>query len=419
MSLHLVGLASGFYTRNEAIMSQCLPKGFSMFFFRAICNMLTSTLFLSTLPACTFINKQSTTDKKTVNLAQSAVRYQSIGNCWAYAVIGWIESLNMRTNPGQTQLNLSESYLTYRMFEKQLLTDLELKSIDGAGSWEESVTLLLRYGVMLEGEFIPKEADINKSLQQEKALKTLNESLKSGPLSKDRSSAMVRIELDRAFEVKLDMVESRIIKAQDLVIGRSNTGRTIALSSQLERWQVLRWDSISGTPPESSNRPVKFTSTHTDMLARAKKAMGAGYPVVIAWFVDFNALGDDGVFSSETLKNRGPGKQGYHMVVAEDYVATGVNPETGIEFASGEGQTTDEMRTLAEKFGVIESFLVKNSWGGLGRDDRSSYLRDGAGGYHRLNGDYLFSWVNMTGASASEQGTLVTALYEMVLPPGF
>jgi aminopeptidase C len=52
----------------------------------------------------------TTTDDVT-DIKNSAVKNQSIGNCWVYATIGWAESLHL-TQTGK-ELNLSESYVTY------------------------------------------------------------------------------------------------------------------------------------------------------------------------------------------------------------------------------------------------------------------------------------------------------------------
>src|SRR4051794_36661558 len=58
----------------------------------------------------------STDDITSVN--QSAVKRQSIGNCWLYATTSWLEALNKaQTN---VELNTSESWLTYWHWYEQL-----------------------------------------------------------------------------------------------------------------------------------------------------------------------------------------------------------------------------------------------------------------------------------------------------------
>ena len=61
-----------------------------------------------------------TSSLDTVNIPHSSVKWQSIGNCWAYAALGWVESMLLR-GPELVQPNFSETYVTYPHYELQLM----------------------------------------------------------------------------------------------------------------------------------------------------------------------------------------------------------------------------------------------------------------------------------------------------------
>jgi hypothetical protein len=154
-------------------------------------------------------------------------------------------------------------------------------------------------------------------------------------------------------------------------------------------------------------------------LRRAMRAMNAGYPVVLNWFVDFNAMTPEGVFDLKKLQEAGVGRQGYHSTVLEDYLAKGFDPVTNTYFETPEGEVSDLMKTAAVSYGALTSFITKNSWGGSERIDRSSYFRDGEKGYHKLQADYLFAFIPQYNEETQAFEGFTTGINSLIVPPGF
>src|SRR5688500_6795554 len=138
----------------------------------------------------------------------SKVKRQSIGNCWLYAVTSWLEALNKEATG--TELNTSESWLTYWHWYDQIANGQVGDEISTGGSYGTGVDLITRYGVMKEGDFIPDESDDEMSNTQKTALDAMNASLKTGVLkdpAKRRDRALVRAELDKAWNLSPEMRE--------------------------------------------------------------------------------------------------------------------------------------------------------------------------------------------------------------------
>ena len=142
----------------------------------------------------------STDDITSVN--QSAVKRQSIGNCWLYATTSWLEALNKAAT--NVEVNTSESWLTYWHWYEQLANGRAGGEIETGGGWETAAGLIARYGVTLEKDFIKAEAESEMSSRQSSALNAVNLSLKSGAL-KDavarRDKKAIRKELDAAWQL--------------------------------------------------------------------------------------------------------------------------------------------------------------------------------------------------------------------------
>lgn len=377
---------------------------------------IVSTVFFS---ACGVeATDQMGSSVKVVDIPQSQVKWQSIGNCWVYAAVGWIESQVLK-HTGQ-ELNISESYLSYRYFESQLMSGRIMTEVRTGGFWQESKRLVLTYGLINEGDFIPAEGDNTFSAAQDRAVKYLNNSLQNGFLKDDRSAAMVRAELDAAFGVNLADVQSKIYKASDLVLGLNPDGSLKTIDSEIRGWNRVNFPIDYVNYPSESELPVvkgSLTSAQKNILQRVKRALNDGHPVVMNWWVDFNGLDENGIFSLENVVEKGSGRQGYHQTVIEDYVVSGVNLETGESFFFGEGDVTFEQKRIAELYGEIEYFVIKNSWGGAERLNRPSYARFGEKGYSRLEASYLFGWMKQ-----EEDGEFQGAemgLGGFILPAGY
>ena len=132
---------------------------------------------------------------------QSKVKRQSIGNCWLYATSSWLEALNKGASG--VEMNTSESWLTYwHWFEQIANGTMWGEEISTGGSYDVAASLLNRYGVVLEKDFIAAEAESEMSNRQSSALAAINASLKSGALKDEnarRDRKLVRAELDKAW----------------------------------------------------------------------------------------------------------------------------------------------------------------------------------------------------------------------------
>ncbi|MEN9826822.1 MAG: hypothetical protein RI953_2567 [Pseudomonadota bacterium] len=369
------------------------------------------------------VTPTSSSSLETVNIPHTSVKWQSIGNCWAYAALGWAESMIIRA-PNLASPNFSETYVTYRHYELQL-RDPYMQELQTGGSFQEAAEIINRYGLVNEGDFIPGEANLSKSDRQKTATNYLNESLKTGPLSTSRSLDVIRSELDAAFGVNLEKIEDKIISASSLKVGVGR-GETAPLDEVMNSWREISWPiSYNEYPYDGGEEPKprwsgKLTEPQVRVMRRVMRAMNAKYPVVVNWFVDFRAMNQDGVFDLETLQqNKGTIRQGYHSTVLEDYIAEGIDPETRLPFVTPEGEASDKIKSLAVQNGTIKSLIVKNSWGGSERLDRPSYARDGERGYHKLGVDYLLAFLPRFNDDSLEFEGYTTGVNSFIVPPGF
>lgn len=356
----------------------------------------------------------------TTNIRHTPPKWQSIGNCWLYAVIGWSESLAMYNGRKE---DFSESYLTYHYFAEQLLRYNDSSQINTGGTWFKARDLILNYGLMREGDFLPNENGQTYSTTQKTALDYINKSMTSGKLSTDRSEQSVYAELDAAFGVNMNSLKTKVINANEVqVANKRGNAPTKTLLQELNNWTSIYWDL-----PEAYNDvtqlpkgPFALSKENADLLKRVKRALNDRKPVIMSWYVDFNALDNSGIFSMENLiAKRKPGRQGGHMTVIEDYVAHGTNPATQQPFTTPEGSTSAELKKLALEYGEIDYFVVKNSWGGAERLDRSSYVHDNEKGFTRLNASYIFGAMPMTDEDGATNGGIATSLTEFILPAGY
>ncbi|MEY2987928.1 MAG: hypothetical protein RJB13_1449 [Pseudomonadota bacterium] len=370
------------------------------------------------------VNPIALSSTKTVNLPHTSPKWQSIGNCWAYAAAGWIESLMLRTD-GQDVLDVSETYITYRHYEQQLAYTFD-DELETGGSFQQATRLILTYGLMTEADFAPDEANSTKSDRQKQATNILNESIAFGPLSQSRSKAVVRSELDRAFGVNMKELEEKIVNPSDILVS-TGRGQIERLSDVMASWREISWpidfSSYPDAPqPGAPAKPIRnpeITEQQIALLRRAMRAMNAGHPIVLNWFVDFNGMNQEGVFGLNDLEENGLGRQGYHSTVAEDYVAEGFDPFEGRYFRTPEGEVSDSLKATAARFGIPTAFIIKNSWGGSERLDRASYFRDGEKGYHKLMSDYLFAFIPQLNEETQSFQGFTTGLNGIILPPGF
>ena len=386
----------------------------------------------------------STDDITSVN--QSAVKRQSIGNCWLYATTSWLEALNKAAT--NEELNTSESWLTYWHWYEQLANGRAGEEIETGGGWETAAGLIARYGITLEKDFINAEADSEMSSRQSSALNAANLSLKSGAL-KDavarRDKKAIRKELDAAWQLDAattarinavfgESVEKTLDRAYVAAAPGNGVIRATDFPARLKDAQSGQFvkatlaDAIGTGASSWSPRQGKFAFNSvaypSDVVARrgfwkrVQKALHDEVPVMISWKVDFNALTSDSHFSLEQLQSRGPGRHGGHMTVAHDYQAD--VPGIGI-LKAGEPATKEQMdKALSDDTKII--FLrVKNSWGGI-RPDR--WNQAAIPGYHDLDYSYLNGPIkDCPGEDAPADPSVCTGSVvpfgDAVLPPGY
>jgi hypothetical protein len=354
----------------------------------------------------------TTTDDVT-DIKNTAVKNQSIGNCWVYATIGWAESLHL-TQTGK-ELNLSESYVTYWHWYDQIagapkgvsqMSTLKDGQLSTGGWYGVAAEIMRRYGVIDEGKFIPEEAEAARSSRQSSALSAINASLKSGALKdaaarKDR--ALVRRELDKAWGLTpatigvLDSVfgadasktllssgvkipaESGLRFAKDIPVGKSITladaiGEPSSSFDVLKRKGTYAWNEVNY--PSSGAKPQR------DFLKRMQRSMHSGMPVIMVWYVDFAGLDSQNRFMAPPTT---PGRQGGHMTLVEDYEVSNV-PGFG-KLAAGTLVTDNKALDAALADAASIDFIrMKNSWGtSLAPPNASSDLR----GYYDIFKAYL------------------------------
>lgn len=384
----------------------------------------------------------SNTDDVT-DIKNSSVKNQSIGNCWVYATMGWAESLHLTQTA--EELNLSESWISYWHWYEEIagappglvsLASLENGQLSTGGWFGLAAELMRRYGVMKEGAFIPEEAEAARSSRQSSAVNTLNSSLKSGALSdsaKRKDRKLVRQELDKAWGLSaatialLDEVFGADVSRTMLDTStKIPAGSGLMLPKGIEVGHNITLADAVGQPASSSNflqrkgkyawNEVSYPTTakaQRDFYRKMQKAMHSGMPVIITWFVDFNAMDSQNRFVEPPAK---PGRQGGHMTVLEDYQANDV-PGYGT-LKAGELVTDPKILEAALAEGTkIEFLRIKNSWGtSLAPNSAGSEFR----GYHDLYKKYLDGpLVRCTESKGDSCGIKknVTGLTALVLPP--
>ena len=378
-----------------------------------------------------------------VDVQHTDVERQSIGNCWLYAHVTWIESMHLAATA--EKFDVSQSYWTYWHWFDQIAGSSWTTSISTGGNWDTANNIVKRYGLMPEADFVFADTTNEMSSRQKTALDAMNESLKSGALSTAearRDRKIVRAELDRAWGLT-DATKTML----DGVFGEdvSKTFASRSGAADASGTPILRAADFKVAYPSS---PGAQASEHTltdamrewrqtyystrsgrATIQRVQRALHDAQPVIITWFVDFNALenraGDlRGSFNKSTLDELGPGRQGGHMTVLEDYEATlesGELLKAGVTLDKSDPEQGAKLEQALAAGTSIKFLRVKNSWGAA-RPDRA--FSPGMPGYHDLYMDYLNGPVKRCAQRDGETDTSnctseTTPLQNFVLPPGY
>ena len=401
-------------------------------------------LVLAALLACPSLACSAAPDDATpvtedgneiVNVAQTDVERQSIGNCWLYAHASWAESMH-KAATGQ-DFDVSQSYWTYWHWFDQIAGGYT-STISTGGGWAVANNIVKKYGLMNEKDFVATDTTSEMSARQKSALDALNLSLTSGALADPatrRDKKRLRAEMDRAWGLTPET--SALI---DDVFGASVTRTFSSRTAARAGTAILRaqdFEASYSTAPgvasvkksllaaQSEWRQVSYSGGDRAFLQRVQRALHTAQPVIISWFVDFNAMENRegplrGSFNMKTLSDFGPGRQGGHMTVLEDYEA---KLQSGQVLKAGETLEPSDPR-LAEALTSgtsISFFRVKNSWGAA-RVDRA--FAPGMPGYHDLYMDYLEGPVKKCAERNGETDTTncpseQVPLKYVILPPGY
>ena len=403
---------------------------------------LTALASVACLGGCSSKQGSSaTSDSDITQVAETPVKDQSIGNCWTYASTGWIESLVKGANG--TDMNLSESYVNYWYWYTQITTgQIDGNAVAEGGTWGEAVELVSTYGIMDEGGFIPEEADAQLSNRQASAVKAINASLASGALATPAAranAALVRSELDKAWGLNPNVIKTlddtfgkdgatpigtNQVPADDVVIHLSKdlpaklpnpTTGVLDTVTVADAIGTKRFDDVESRSGTYAWAHAYYPSTAPDrrqFLKRVQRALHAEQPVVLSWYVDFNALNDQGQFLAPPAT---PGSQGSHMVIMYDYEVTNV-PGFGT-LPAGVLETRPAALEAALSDDAVITFLrIKNSWG--------NYHSPVIVGYHDLYMAYLNGPMKECATDADEKPLLDQChddvpFGDVVLPAGF
>ena len=373
------------------------------------------------------------------DVAHTPVERQSIGNCWLYAQATWVESLHIAAT-GQ-ELDVSQSYWTYWHWFDQITGSMWSNEISTGGNQWKSHAIVRDRGLMHEADFVEEDTESEMSERQASALETLNDELANGRLKESEAredGKLVRQVMDEAWQLSDDVRGDLDTAFGEDGSGSLRYGATVTGTKIIDPKTVkakYTKKTTSGVTTRNVNlvtaiqewRNASYPSTSADrrnFLIRVQRALHDRQPVVITWDVDFNAMESEieelkGSFNMTTLENAGgPGRQGGHMTVLEDYEAE--TQEFGV-LKAGETlnpQTNANKLAAALKTSTKIKFLrIKNSWGS-DRPDREH--APGFPGYHDLYMDYLNGPIRWCPDADGGSCTGETVPFsDVLLPPGY
>lgn len=394
------------------------------------------------------------------DVPQSVVERQAIGNCWIYAHASWLESMNLKATG--KEFDSSQTYVTYwHWFEQVVNGEIDGEKEISTGGWFRTANYLVTtYGVAAEKDFAPSDADAEMSTVQKNALTKVNQELSTGRLATDsarRDRKLVRQVLDEAFglspavRAQLDKVFGKTV-ARNLTTKSRTTGKLLAstantfvIRASSFKTAYTRWDATAKkSVPVSTTLDVAakewrevsyptWTSGRRDVQIRLQRALHDAQPVPLSWFVDFNALSSSassgspqGSFTKALLDKSGPGRQGGHMTVFEDYEVTLPSGEVlaaGTTLDASKPADKAKLDAALSPSAKIRFYRIKNSWGAA-RLDRG--FVPGMGGYHDLYADYIDGPLKSCTETENEKPlaergctSSTPGLRAVYLPPGY
>ncbi len=401
------------------------------------------------------------TEDAITSIPETRVRQQSdTGNCWLYATAGWAESLefSMLIERGEARADdtingprhLSPAYwdywdwygkITSGSLKKSRKSDLLKDALDSGGSWGVAAEIIAKRGLMRKRAFV--SAGQNEAELTLAALQAMVESLTSGALkstSARANPAVVRRELDKAFKLDAATIaelttafgdgsktfERGDARGTDNVLSpKTYQVRLPHPDGHFETRPIL--DAIGTRAPGSDDpdqragawawKVTKFEAAsptaNRAYFKRVQRALHAGVPLPISWYVASNGDPDDnGSYLSVPREAADAAESGGHETLLDDYEADAV-PGIG-RLAAGTPATPEQKKAALSDDTKIVFLRVKNSWGGRAHVDAPA-------GYNDLYLDYLTGSVKVCPANKPDSPDCTTEvpLEDITLPAGF
>lgn len=428
---------------------------------------LLAASFLLIAPGCASDSEAPAADDVT-GIKNSSIKDQkNTGNCWLYATLAWVESMNLAATGTGTPTDFSPAYLNYWQWYDQITQeDLSARAAESlsdgttvaagfvtnyGGSWGLAVEYIHRYGLMKLGAFVDNDAATSAAarLALRKALAT-DGSLGTAAARKDK--AKVRAALDAAFRLtpevsaaltaafgpkgedtfakspqktSYDSAGIQILRSKDIPVALVRS-----VNGNAETKQGTLADAIGtnkpGLYPDFGFRvgndawsAVIVTSMYAPkdiavLSKRLRRALNASAALPLAFRVDKGNKDErSGAFKGPMLPKDAanptarPGIGAEHEVLITDYEVTNV-PGFGT-LRAGETATPAQMSAALDDAALVSFFRVKNSWGEEAQADVGQL---GTRGYYDLYSDYLFTKVKADGDE-------VYGFVNVALPPGF
>jgi len=372
---------------------------------------------------------------------ETPAKEQSVGNCWIYATLGWVESMHVAH--ADEQLNLSESYFTYLHWFMRISSDRFV--FDKHGDWNTGdfvgwgQEIIARYGLMDEAAFIATEATLDRSARQEAAEVAVKAALAPGGAlgtpEQRKDPTAVRKVLDAAFKLP-PSVSAKLTKAfgadlsktrgkgaslsasgfrdpAKMIVAVAKDGARITLDDAIGELDPARPITASRDRGERRGKyawqRVPFGKTPAERAAtvlRLKKTLNAGFPAPIDWYPAWASMrqADTSFHEPIDLSRKG----GWHASLVHDYqlrLADGKVLPVGTPITDA----AVLQKTVAPDT-AIELLRFKNSWG---REVGPLAAR----GYTDATWGYLATDFDRNGIDYDEPAERGAAVDAFILPP--
>jgi len=345
------------------------------------------------------------------------------------------------------ELDVSQSYWTYWHWFDQVTGYMYKDEISTGGNEWKSHGIIRDRGLMNEIDFVPEDSNSEMSNRQSSALNKINNELKEGgrlaTQNQRRDGKNVRQVFDEAWGLSPEVTaqlnsafgedgEGTLRQGGSVEGTKIIDGKTLPVRfTKWEDGQAVVKDTTLVEAVSSWNtvRYPNSASARREFLQRVQRALHDRQPVVITWDVEFNAMenGDNdrrGSFNLQTLEEAGgPGSQGGHMTVLEDYAAETEAfgfLEAGVTLDPNNPDDAAKLAAALEPSTQIKFLRIKNSWG-ANRPDRA-FAKDFPG-YHDLWMDYLNGPIKFCPSEDNPTNENCTGesvpLANVMLPPGY